>query len=92
MWLHLYLNEEDRKEDLAIVFGDRIPSWSLDEPQHGKGGMDRMGLHSLSPQDKVARWNGAKGWSSQEPKYGVSEMVEVRQDLLVLAHKHLFRT
>jgi len=42
MWLYLYSNEEDRKEHLAIVFGDRIRSRSLDEPRPGESERDRM--------------------------------------------------
>ena len=42
MWLYLYSNEEDRKEHLAIVFGDRIRSGSLDEPRPGESERDRM--------------------------------------------------
>jgi len=42
MWLYLYSNEEDRKEHLAIVFGDKIRSRSLDEPRPGESERDRM--------------------------------------------------
>ncbi len=42
MWLYLYSNDEDSKEHLAIVFGDRIRSRSLDEPRPGESERDRM--------------------------------------------------
>ena len=40
--MHLYQNSIDTKEHLAIVFGDRIRSKSLDAPRPGETEMDRM--------------------------------------------------
>ena len=42
IFLHLYQNSIDTKEHLAIVFGDRIRSRSLDAPRPGETEMDRM--------------------------------------------------
>ncbi|KAK5634325.1 hypothetical protein RRF57_010039 [Xylaria bambusicola] len=42
MFLHLYTNDVDNKEHLAIVFGPHIRSTSLDEPREGETEMDRM--------------------------------------------------
>ena len=42
MFLHLYKNNVDSKEHLAIVFGDRIRSRSLDAPREGETEMDRL--------------------------------------------------
>ncbi|KAI2625038.1 GTP cyclohydrolase II [Hypoxylon sp. NC1633] len=42
MFLHLYTNDVDKKEHLAIVFGPHIRSQSLDEPREGETEMDRM--------------------------------------------------
>ncbi|KAI9900931.1 hypothetical protein N3K66_005193 [Trichothecium roseum] len=42
MFLHLYTNNVDKKEHLAIVFGNHIRSRSLDAPQEGETEMDRM--------------------------------------------------
>jgi GTP cyclohydrolase II len=42
MFLHLYTNNVDNKEHLAIVFGNHIRSKSLDEPREGETEMDRM--------------------------------------------------
>ncbi|KAF4120075.1 GTP cyclohydrolase II [Geosmithia morbida] len=42
MFLHLYTNNVDNKEHLAIVFGDHIRSKSLDAPREGESEMDRM--------------------------------------------------
>lgn len=42
MFLHLYQNNADDKEHLAIVFGSKIRSKSLDEPRPGETEMDRM--------------------------------------------------
>jgi GTP cyclohydrolase II len=42
MYLHLYTNNEDNKEHLAIVFGNTIRSTSLDRPRDGEKEMDRL--------------------------------------------------
>lgn len=42
MFLHLYTNDVDNKEHLAIVFGDNIRSQSLDAPRPGETETDRM--------------------------------------------------
>ncbi|KAK6857340.1 GTP cyclohydrolase II [Apiospora arundinis] len=42
MFLHLYTNNVDSKEHLAIVFGPHIRSRSLDAPREGETEMDRM--------------------------------------------------
>ncbi|CAI4212280.1 unnamed protein product [Parascedosporium putredinis] len=42
MFLHLYTNDVDNKEHLAIVFGPHIRSTSLDAPRPGETEMDRM--------------------------------------------------
>ena len=42
MFLHLYQNNVDEKEHLAIVFGNNIRSRSLDAPRPGETEMDRM--------------------------------------------------
>jgi GTP cyclohydrolase II len=42
MFLHLYQNDSDNKEHLAIVFGNEIRSRSLDAERPGETEMDRM--------------------------------------------------
>ena len=42
MFLHLYQNDLDNKEHLAIVFGNKIRSRSLDRERPGETEMDRM--------------------------------------------------
>ncbi|PGH17561.1 GTP cyclohydrolase II [Polytolypa hystricis UAMH7299] len=42
MFLHLYQNDTDAKEHLAIVFGNEIRSRSLDRVREGETEMDRM--------------------------------------------------
>lgn len=42
MFLHLYQNNIDNKEHLAIVFGPHIRSKSLDAPRAGETELDRM--------------------------------------------------
>jgi GTP cyclohydrolase II len=42
MWLHVYRNNVDSKEHLAIVFGNEIRSTSLDKVRAGETELDRM--------------------------------------------------
>ncbi|CAK7274283.1 GTP cyclohydrolase II [Sporothrix epigloea] len=42
MFLHLYTNNVDKKEHLAIVFGEHIRSKSLDAPRPGETERERM--------------------------------------------------
>ena len=42
MFLHLFQNDIDNKEHLAIVFGNKIRSRSLDREREGETEMDRM--------------------------------------------------
>jgi GTP cyclohydrolase II len=42
MWLHLYTNNVDNKEHLAIVFGENIRSKTLDEVREGETERDRL--------------------------------------------------
>lgn len=42
MWLHVYRNNVDTKEHLAIVFGTQIRSRSLDAARPGETELDRM--------------------------------------------------
>lgn len=42
MWLHVYRNNIDTKEHLAIVFGNQIRSRSLDAERPGETELDRM--------------------------------------------------
>jgi GTP cyclohydrolase II len=42
MWLHVYRNNVDKKEHLAIVFGNSIRSRSLDTERPGETEFDRM--------------------------------------------------
>jgi GTP cyclohydrolase II len=42
MWLHVYRNSVDTKEHLAIVFGGKIRSRSLDAERPGETELDRM--------------------------------------------------
>lgn len=42
MFLHLYQNDVDNKEHLAIVFGNKVRSQSLDRVKEGETEMDRM--------------------------------------------------
>lgn len=71
MFLHLYHNDLDSKEHLAIVFGNTIRSRSLDKVRPGETEMDRMirGAYvgKLHP-GRVSSWHdAAKEGTSGEP-------------------------
>ena len=61
MFLHLYQNDTDDKEHLAIVFGSDIRSTTLDAPRPGESEMDRMirGAYTgrLHPGRTSSRWD-----------------------------------
>ena len=64
MYLHLYQNDSDNKEHLAIVFGTEIRSRSLDAVQPGESEMDRMirGAYTgrLYPGRTTSKLHGAQ--------------------------------
>ncbi|ROV96060.1 hypothetical protein VPNG_09171 [Cytospora leucostoma] len=74
MFLHLYTNDVDSKEHLAIVFGENIRSRSLDAPRPGETEHDRMvrGAYvgRLFPGRATSGMAGgpAEGKAEDEPK------------------------
>ncbi|KAL4950672.1 GTP cyclohydrolase II-domain-containing protein [Aspergillus filifer] len=76
MFLHLYHNDLDNKEHLAIVFGNTIRSRSLDKVKPGETEMDRMirGAYvgTLHP-GRVSSWHDqTQGGSSSESAEGAA--------------------
>jgi GTP cyclohydrolase II len=73
MFLHLYQNDVDNKEHLAIVFGNDIRSQSLDRVREGETEMDRMirGAYvgRLKP-GRVSSWVEGEGAPSTESDGG----------------------
>lgn len=69
MFLHLYHNDLDNKEHLAIVFGNSIRSRSLDQVRPGETEMDRMirGAYvgKLHP-GRVSSWYEEKAAAKKE--------------------------
>ncbi|KAL1977741.1 hypothetical protein VTN31DRAFT_600 [Thermomyces dupontii] len=90
MFLHLYHNDVDDKEHLAIVFGNKIRSRSLDRVREGETEMDRMirGAYvgRLHP-GRTSSWydNEAPGDNSQDV-----EEEEERQPPLVRIHSECY--
>lgn len=72
MFLHLYQNDVDDKEHLAIVFGNSIRSRSLDRVREGETEMDRMirGAYvgRLRPGRISSRYDDGDGGSSGKGK------------------------
>ncbi|KAL4795420.1 GTP cyclohydrolase II-domain-containing protein [Aspergillus venezuelensis] len=74
MFLHLYHNDLDNKEHLAIVFGNTIRSRSLDTVKPGETEMDRMirgaYIGTLHP-GRMSSWHDkSQGGSSNESVEG----------------------
>ncbi|KAB5525651.1 GTP cyclohydrolase II-domain-containing protein [Coniochaeta sp. 2T2.1] len=77
MFLHLYTNNVDNKEHLAIVFGNNIRSKSLDAPRPGETEMDRLvrGAYTgrLYPGRTTSRIPGSEDTASQASQGGAQE-------------------
>jgi GTP cyclohydrolase II len=83
MFLHLYTNNVDNKEHLAIVFGGTIRSQSLDAVREGESEMDRLvrgaytgrlypgrttsGLGSATPNDPSSETRAAEAPTAAPP-------------------------
>lgn len=70
MFLHLYTNDVDNKEHLAIVFGNDIRSRSLDAPRPGETEMDRLvrGAYTgrLFPGRTTSRMPGTRSGGGED--------------------------
>ncbi|EAW07499.1 GTP cyclohydrolase II [Aspergillus clavatus NRRL 1] len=73
MFLHLYHNDLDNKEHLAIVFGNTIRSRSLDKVRPGETEMDRMIRGAYMGKLRPGR---VSSWTDDE-KNGESSNAEV---------------
>ncbi|KAI1336696.1 GTP cyclohydrolase-2 [Xylariaceae sp. FL0016] len=67
MFLHLYSNDVDNKEHLAIVFGPHIRSQSLDAPQEGETELDRMIRGAYTGRLYPGRTTSSTAGSDGEP-------------------------
>jgi GTP cyclohydrolase II len=96
MFLHLYTNNVDNKEHLAIVFGGQIRSQSLDAPREGETEMDRLvrGAYTgrLYPGRTASGMdNGATGASRDtEPGEGEDAIASSSQAPLVRIHSECY--
>lgn len=83
MFLHLYTNNADNKEHLAIVFGPHIRSRSLDAPREGETEMDRMirGAYTgkLYPGRTSSRAVEAGGPAEASPE-GAAPLVRIHSE------------
>lgn len=66
MFLHLYRNDVDEKEHLAIVFGDDIHSQSLFAPRPGETEQDRMTRGAYTGKLYPGRLNSGDSEDSQD--------------------------
>lgn len=78
IWLHLYTNSLDSKEHLAIVFGGRIRSTSLDRVHPGETEMDRMIRGAYSGRLYPGRTTSCDPVSQDEDSHIDSDMPLVR--------------
>ena len=84
IWLHLYTNSFDTKEHLAIVFGGRIRSTSLDRPRPGETEMDRMIRGAYTGRLYPGRTN------SVDPSPGMEENQPASDVPLVRIHSECY--
>ena len=84
MFLHLYHNDLDGKEHLAIVFGNNIRSRSLDSVRPGETEMDRMirGAYvgKLHPGRVSSRYDDEKAGSASTPKLVEPPLVRIHSE------------
>ncbi|KAE8153842.1 GTP cyclohydrolase II-domain-containing protein [Aspergillus avenaceus] len=92
MFLHLYHNDLDNKEHLAIVFGNSIRSRSLDEVRPGETEMDRMirgaYIGKLHP-GRVSSWHD-EGKEDSAGEQGEEISSNVNQAPLVRIHSECY--
>ncbi|OIW23564.1 GTP cyclohydrolase II [Coniochaeta ligniaria NRRL 30616] len=92
MFLHLYTNDVDNKEHLAIVFGNDIRSRSLDAPRPGETEMDRLvrGAYTgrLFPGRTTSRVPGGESPAGQDE--GREGGAERQQPPLVRIHSECY--
>ena len=85
IFLHLYQNSIDNKEHLAIVFGDRIRSRSLDAPRPGESEMDRMirGAYTgrLHPGRTNSKFDDSPASSRQNSSTSLSSLAKEQKEL-----------
>jgi GTP cyclohydrolase II len=89
MWLHVYRNSVDTKEHLAIVFGGKIRSRSLDAERPGETELDRMTrgayvgrLYPGRTSSRVEQLKRAEGVPSKRIPDTIPETVEKNHGLL----------
>ncbi|KAJ5561645.1 hypothetical protein N7461_000406 [Penicillium sp. DV-2018c] len=84
MFLHLYHNDLDGKEHLAIVFGNNIRSRSLDAVRPGETEMDRMirGAYvgKLHPGRVSSRYDDEQGDQTSTPKQVEPPLVRIHSE------------
>lgn len=88
MFLHLYTNNVDKKEHLAIVFGHNIRSRSLDAPREGETEMDRMVRGAYTGRLFPGRTTSGMGNQVDEPS--AAEQPEQAQPPLVRIHSECY--
>lgn len=67
MFLHLYTNNVDNKEHLAIVFGNHIRSQSLDTPRENETELDRMIRGAYTGRLHPGRTTSAENGGGEDP-------------------------
>lgn len=76
MWLHVYQNDLDAKEHLAIVFGSTIRSKSLDAEWPGETEMDRMVRGAYTGRLHPGRTNSRLDQPSTSASNSLSTIIE----------------
>jgi len=89
MFLHLYTNDVDNKEHLAIVFGNNIRSESLDRVREGETEMDRLVRGAYTGRLYPGRTT-SKETSSATPAEAKETKEEKKQTPLVRIHSECY--
>jgi GTP cyclohydrolase II len=95
LFLHVYHNNVDNKEHLAIVFGNHIRSRSLDAPRPGETEMDRMirGAYDgrLFPGRTTSRVDQLRREAGVAPSPATEDEQQLRRDApLVRIHSECY--
>jgi GTP cyclohydrolase II len=88
MFLHLYTNNVDKKEHLAIVFGNHIRSKSLDAPREGETEMDRMVRGAYTGKLFPGRTTSGMASSTEVPEQEKSQQQQQQQQQPPLVRIH----
>ncbi|KAH8803092.1 GTP cyclohydrolase II-domain-containing protein [Xylogone sp. PMI_703] len=90
MFLHLYQNDQDNKEHLAIVFGNQIRSKSLDAVREGETEMDRLIRGAYTGRLYPGRVSSKDAENTESKEGNVEEHQHSAEPTLVRIHSECY--